>query len=56
MMWDELLAKPVFVRQMIPLEPGEPQPSYAVVDPPAGYRWETDEELRERIKLELMKK
>jgi hypothetical protein len=46
--------KQEFSRRLVPLVPGEKQPTYALGPPPSpGFRWETDAEFRERIKKEL---
>lgn len=37
-----------FTRRIVPLKPGEVAP-YTLMVPPVGCRWETDDELRERI-------
>lgn len=37
-------------RRMVPLRPGESAPSYAGMQPNEGHRWETDDELRARLK------
>lgn len=44
-----------FRRRLIPLMPGEPQPKSLHPVPP-GFREETDEEFRTRIKAELASK
>jgi hypothetical protein len=39
---------PHFMRQMVPLASGKKQPR-SLEPAPEGYRWETDDELRERV-------
>ena len=43
---------PFMARKIVPLKPGEPTPSSKPfgLDPPDGWRLETDAEFRERIK------
>lgn len=36
-------------RRFVKLAPGEPQPTYADVQPPEGFRLETDEEFCARL-------
>jgi len=46
-----LAQDPGYCRMAIELEPGEAAPEISVyaLQPPDGYRWETDDEFRQRI-------
>ena len=48
---------PIFSRKEIPLEAGEMAPGTPADYPPPmeGFRWETDQEFRKRIMIELQK-
>jgi hypothetical protein len=46
-----------FIRQLVPLKPGEIAPDLPFsLQPPDGFRLETDDELRERIMKEIKPK
>jgi hypothetical protein len=47
---DRFAENGAFLGKMVPLQPGEKQPVYALDQPPEGFRWETDAEFRGRIK------
>ena len=49
------LGLPHCIRMSVKLKPGEEWIGCYDCDPPDGYRWETDDELRQRI-LEGLKK
>jgi hypothetical protein len=49
-LWAQLAAMP-FARGLVQLQPGEAKPDTPLLspEPPDGFRWETDQELRARI-------
>jgi hypothetical protein len=51
--WLDCIPGPHQSRRLIKLNPGEPQPHYALKEVPEGYRLETDKELRERILAQI---